>query len=263
MTEISKTRKQNSRGAPPAVVEAPSENLEYPESADASHVHERGHGQGGAPSAKPFGEPPGSPSYYGQPQQQASGRGVHEPSGSYTQPGASSTAPALKAIGEPPGSPSYYGEVTRHEGSRAGAPYATTGTQPGARAEPIGDPPGSPSYFGNSAQPATGRRAPQSPSPYGQIQTTPRTGTVRPIGEPPGSPQYFGRSGNAPAEGPYGHPRQAAMPPRTSAPLYTPGQLPSGVRARNAAQTLATVGLPPGSAAYSGRMRRSGPGAGG
>jgi hypothetical protein len=261
MTEISKTRKQNPRGAPPIVVEAPSASLEYPESADTSHVHERAHGQGEAPSAKPLGEPPGSPSYYGQPPQQASEGSVQETSGSYTRPGTSSAAPALKAIGEPPGSPSYYGEVPRHEGSRAGAPSAKTGTQPGVRAVPIGDPPGSPSYFGNSAQPATGRRAPQSPSQYGQIQTTPRAGTVKPIGEPPGSAQYFGRSGNAPTEGLHGHHRDVPMPQGTSA-QYSPGQLPSGVRAPNAAQTFATVGLPPGSAAYSGRMRRSGPGAG-
>jgi hypothetical protein len=262
MTEISKTRKQNPRGAPPAVVEAPSQSLEYPDSADTSRGHERAHGQGGALSAKPSGEPPGSPSYYGQRPQQASERGVQETSGSYTRPGTSSPAPALKAIGEPPGSPSYYGEVPRHEGSRPGAPYAKTGTQPGARAVPIGDPPGSPSYFGNSAPQPTGRRAPQSPSQYGQIQTTPRAGTVKPIGEPPGSAQYFGRSGNAPSEGPSGHHRQVPMPQRTSAPQYSPAQQPSGVRAPHAAQTFASVGLPPGSAAYTGRMRRSGPGAG-
>jgi hypothetical protein len=262
MTDISKTRKQNSRGTPPAVVETPSESLEYLQRADTSHAYERAHGQGGGPGAKPLGEAPGSPSYYGQPRQQAPERGGQETSRSYTHPGTSSAGPALKAIGQPPGSPSYYGEVSRDAGSRAGAPYANAGTLPGVRAVPIGDPPGSPSYFGNSAQPSTGRRAPQSPSQYGQAQSMRRAGTVKPMGEPPGSAQYFGRSGNAPTEGPYGHLRQVPMPPSTSAPQYSPGQRSSGVRAPHAAQTLATVGLPPGSATYSGRMRRIDPGAG-
>jgi hypothetical protein len=261
MTDTSKTRKQNSRGASPAIAEAPSEGLEYPQRADASHAYERALGQGEGPGAKPVGEAPGSPAYYGQSPQQAPERSGQETSRSYTRPGTSSAGPALKPIGEPPGSPSYYGEVSRDPGSRAGAPYANAGTLPGVRAVPIGDPPGSPSYFGNSAQPATSGRAPQSPSQYGRAQTMPRAGTIKPMGEPPGSAQYFGRSGNAPAEGPYGH-RQVPMPPSTSAPQYSPGQRSSGIRAPQAAQTLATVGLPPGSATYSGRMRRGGPGAG-
>ena len=262
MTDISKSRKQNSRGAAPAVVEAPPEGLEYPQRAEASDAYARAHGQGGAPGAKPLGEPPGSPAYYGQPQQQAPARGGQETSRSYARPGTSSAGQALKAVGEPPGSPSYYGEVSRDAGSQAGAPYANAGTLPGVRAVPIGDPPGSPAYFGNSAQPATRRHAPQSPSQYGQSQTMPRAGTVKPMGEPPGSAQYFGLSESAPTEGPYGHQRQAPMAPSASAPQYSPGQRSSGMRAPHAAQTLATVGLPPGSATYSGKVRRSGPGAG-
>ena len=255
MTDISKTRKQNSRGPSPAVAEAPPENVEYP-----PREHERTHGQGGAVTAKPQGEPPGSPSYYGQPQQ-TSERGPREASGSYARPGTPSAGPAVKAIGEPPGSPAYYGEVSRHEGARAEAPYADRRTQPRAKAAPIGDPPGSPSYFGNAAQGATGHRAPQSSSQYGQTQMMRRAGTIKPIGEPPGSAQYFGRSGDSSAQGPYGQHRQVPMSQSASAPQYSPGQ-PSGGRAPNAAQTLATVGLPPGSAAYSGRMTRGGSGAG-
>jgi len=255
MTDISKTRRQNSRGASPAAVEAPPEHVEYPQRAE----HERTHGKGGTVTPKPMGEPPGSPSYYGQPQQSSEG-GAREASGSYARPGPSA-GPALKAIGEPPGSPAYYGEGSRHEGTRADAPYADNRTQPRAKAAPIGDPPGSPSYFGNAAHGATGHPAPQSSSQYGQTQTMRRAGMVKPIGEPPGSAQYFGRSGDSSAQGPYGQQRQVQRSPTASAPPYAPGQS-SGGRATNAAQMLATVGLPPGSAAYSGRMTRGGSGAG-
>ena len=133
MTDTSKTRKQNSRGASPAIAEAPSEGLEYPQRADASHAYERAHGQGEGPGAKPVGEAPGSPAYYGQPPPQAPERGGQETSRSYTRPGTSSASPALKPIGEPPGSPSYYGEVSRDPGSRAGAPVRERGNTAGCQ----------------------------------------------------------------------------------------------------------------------------------
>lgn len=218
MTEISKTRKQNQRGAAPGVVDPSSESLEYPgEGADTSQVQEQAprHGSAqlvaqyshagahqGAPAPRAIGEAPGSPSYYGSSPQPATERGALETAFS-PRPGTPATAPALKSIGEPPGSPSYYGQ-----GQARGA------TSPSA------------------ASSAT--RA-----------------TLRAIGEPPGSAQYFGRSGTAPgaAYGPYG---QAPTPQRAPASQYSPGPAQPGGRAPHVAQPLATVGLPPGSAAYSG-----------
>lgn len=222
MTEISKTKRQNQRGAAPAVMEPAAEHVGYPGGADTAHEQERARGQqiahpsaqyehagagAGTPAAKSIGEPPGSPSYYGSSPQQTMEESAEKRSGAYTRPGTKGVVQALKSIGDPPGSPSYYGAEVRATDTHAATAYAGPGTQIARGGQPIGDPPGSPSYFGYSGQSPSVRPAPQGPSSY------------------------------------------------TLAPA-----LPAGVRAPNAARALATVGFPPGSAAYIGRMNRGRPG---
>jgi hypothetical protein len=265
MSDMSKNKKHNPRGAAPVGLEPPADVPEYTdEGADTLAGHETAQRQHGAPApahygsagtqtrpAKSIGEPAGSPAYYGHAQQRTTDNAALS-----TRTGTPSAGATVRSIGEPPGSPSYYGDAAQR-GPTAAASYAAASTRAATPSvQPIGAPPGSPSYYGHSEQAPSTRRASQSAAPSRQTQTAHRPGTPKVIGEPPGTAQYFGRSGIAPAQGAYGASGDVRATQHQAAPSYSQGAIAPGGRSANASSALATVGPPPGSAAYSGRVGR-------
>lgn len=115
------------------------------------------------PGGSETGEPPGTPTYYG------------EGGGSPDEP----VAEGGSGVGDPPGSPAYYGEGTEAPGGEA---------DPGGSGP--GDPPGSPAYYGGEGT-AGASTGPQS-RPDLSLPT---------VGEAPGGPGYLGEGYEEPPAG--------------------------------------------------------------
>jgi len=179
MSEISKTRKQSPRSMGPTDAGASSGSPAYP-------------GQG-TRSQLSVGDPPGSPSYFGQSGVPAAGS---ESSGGHA-PYAKASAPILtvKAVGDPPGGPSYFGSA----GAQAypGSRRQSSSTPSGAS---VGHPPGSPAYYGGTKPAAFGAVAAAGPASYAADQSTRvarlagGSSSHTPVGPAPGSAAYLGRT---------------------------------------------------------------------
>jgi hypothetical protein len=200
MPEISRNKRPNQRASSTsAIAEAVADNLPSENTAAApidygitEGARSYGAGSSQAATAKPVGEPVGSPSYFGR--SQHTGEGSSPSQGSSRDAAERAFTISRSVVGEPPGSDSYFGGTRPAAGSPVGgsARGAQALSTPTANTVSIGHPPGSPAYYGAAAeQPSRGTIAATTTHPSSTPAAT-QAQSFAPVGTPPGTPAYTG-----------------------------------------------------------------------